>query len=96
MEKRETTHKEERERYVSCMGAELGNYYHHLENELTFLYMKWQEYLGLFGKEECVNVLNETASGSFFIIQQSLWDDIVLHVARLGWTGLSRPRNVIS
>ena len=69
---------------VAKMGARLGTVYHALTNECTWLHLKWREYTQLFGtSRERVDLLN-TAAGSFFrIVQDVMWEDLLLHIARL-------------
>ena len=55
-----------------------------LENELTWLSAKWLEYCRLFAKsKERVDLLNEMADFSFGIVQETMWENIILHIARL-------------
>ncbi len=90
MGKRASTRDESTEEYVACMGESLGKYYSALDVELMLLYVKWNEYLELFDNNQSrIDLLNKTASGFFSIVQQVLWDDLVLHVARL----LEDPKN---
>ena len=46
--------------------------------------MKWEEYLELFGKTSSrIHLLNQSAPVFFKIVQDSLWENIILHLARL-------------
>lgn len=78
------TSKEVEQQYVGSMGAELGRLFHELVNECSWLHWKWGEYVTLFGsKPERIDLLN-AASGAFFrIVQDCLWKDTLLHIARL-------------
>jgi len=78
------TSEEVEQAYVDSMGTELGRLFHELTNECFWLHWKWGEYVTLFGsKPERIDLLNE-ASGPFFrLIQDILWEDILLHIARL-------------
>jgi hypothetical protein len=66
------------------MGPELGEVFHELGRELSWLHIKWQQYVALFGtSEEQVLIMNETAASFFYIVQNALWEDTLLHLARL-------------
>ena len=70
--------------HVEIMGEELGFLYHALWNELAWLYRKWGEYVQLFGtKSSRIQLVNQAAGHFFRIIQNSLWTDSLLHIARL-------------
>lgn len=70
--------------YVQAMGLPLGRIYYALYNEVVWLHAKWLEYRKLYGKsEKRIDLLNETAAFFFRVIQDVLWDDILLHIARL-------------
>lgn len=66
------------------MGEPLGKLYHALSNELAWLYLKWGEYVELFGtKPSRIDLLNRAAGGFFRIVQDGLWEDVLLHITRL-------------
>jgi hypothetical protein len=66
------------------MGEELGLLYHRLWNEIAWLYSKWEEYVELFGtKPTRIDLLNEAAGHFFRVVQDCLWEDTLLHIARL-------------
>jgi hypothetical protein len=69
---------------VRAMGAELGVLYDALWQQVAWLYVKWSEYVVLFGtKESRVKLLNSAAPTFTRIVQDSLWEDVILHIARL-------------
>jgi hypothetical protein len=75
---------EARADYERVMGSELGAIYNALWPQLAWLHSKWAEYVELFGtKESRVCLMNEAAPRFFRIVQDSLWDDVLVHVARL-------------
>ena len=75
---------ETRAEYLAAMGLDLGPVFHALWNECAWLHLKWREYRELFGgSSERVDLLNSAAGLSFRIIQDSLWEDILLHLCRL-------------
>lgn len=72
------------ERHIAILGDDLGRFYHELFNEVAWVNAKWQQYKALFGASpKRVEVLNEAAAFFFKIVQDVLWDDITLHLARL-------------
>lgn len=75
---------EARADYERIMGSELGAIYNALWQQLAWLHSKWAEYVDLFGtKESRITLMNEAAPRFFRIVQDSLWDDVLIHVARL-------------
>ena len=75
---------ESKSRHVDRMGEPLGEVFDALWQEVAWLHAKWGEYDELFGtKESRIALLNETASLFFRIVQDTLWEDTVLHIARL-------------
>lgn len=75
---------EARAEYERVMGSELGAIYNALWQQLAWLHGKWGEYVDLFGtRESRVTLMNEAAPRFFRIVQDSLFDDVLIHVARL-------------
>jgi AbiU2 len=75
---------ESQERTVEAMGDALGRLHHALSNEVAWLYLKWREYVELFGtRPSRIDLLNQAASGFFQVVQDGLWEVILLHIARL-------------
>ena len=75
------TEPELKQRYCAAMGAPLGEVFHHLMQETAFLHLKWNEYEHLFGvSAEQIDLLNRAASGFFWLVQDSLWDGLLLHI----------------
>lgn len=75
---------EVRQQYVAALGKELGEIYHELSNELAWLYFKWDQYRALFGESpERIDLLNGAAPLFFRLLQDALWEDTLLHLARL-------------
>jgi hypothetical protein len=73
-----------RDDQVRVLGPELGAFYHALQNEVTWVYAKWLEYRKLFASsEKRVDLLNEAAGFFFRVVQDVLWEDVLLHIARL-------------
>lgn len=78
-----STSDETKQEYIKQMGEELGLLFYALWKEITWLHLKWHEYVTLFGtKSSRIELLNDVAPLFFRIVQDSLWDDILLHIAR--------------
>lgn len=79
------------------MGEDLGRIYHALSNELAWVYLKWGEYVALFGtKPSRIDLLNKAAGNFFRIIQDGLWEDVLLHIARLTDSPRSKGKENLS
>jgi hypothetical protein len=69
---------------VRAMGKDLGDLYSALWQEVAWVYAKWEEYVVLFGtKESRVILLNRAAPRFARLVQDTLWEDVLLHIARL-------------
>jgi hypothetical protein len=69
---------------IAAMGKDLGEQYSELWQEAAYLHAKWAEYVELFGtKESRIDLLNGAAGHLFAMIQDQMWDDILMHIARL-------------
>jgi hypothetical protein len=70
--------------YIEKMGDDLGTQFAALWQEVVRLHMKWGEYVELFGsKPTRVELLNKAAPNFFHMIQHLLWEETLLHIARL-------------
>lgn len=70
--------------HILRMGKDLGTVYDALWQEVAWIYTKWTEFVTLFGtKESRVELLNEVAPSFFRLLQDSLWENVLLHIARL-------------
>lgn len=75
---------EARAECVAQMGPELGTSYYELHRKLNELHIIWLQYRQLFGTDaETVNLLNRTAGLLFKIVQDELWDSVLLGVSRM-------------
>lgn len=73
-----------RDEHLQVLGPTLGPLYHALYNEVTWLHAKWKQYRILFAESpERIELLNSVAGFFFRVIQDVLWQDVVLHLARL-------------
>ena len=71
-------------RYSSAYGDEMGAIMHALWNETAWLYVVWHQFETLFGeKASRVEILNRGAPVFFRIVQDVLWDQTLLAIARL-------------
>jgi AbiU2 len=78
------TPEEMEQKYIEIMGDHLGRLFYALWNEVVHLYRIWAQYVILYGtKPSRVDILNDTASSFFRIVQDSLWEQTILGVARL-------------
>jgi hypothetical protein len=69
---------------ISILGPELGPVFNGLHNDFYWLQAKWQEYVALFGTSPArVKILNDAAPNFFWFIQDTMWNDLLLHIARL-------------
>ena len=81
---RQRSSEEVHEEHLRVLGPDLGSLYHVLYNEVTWLHAKWLEYRKLYGHSpERIDLLNQTAAFFFRVVQDVLWEDILLHLARL-------------
>ncbi|AVQ06838.1 TPA: hypothetical protein HH295_20555 [Xanthomonas vasicola pv. zeae] len=75
---------EVRNEYISAMGQELGSSFYELYRKLVELHVLWQQYRQLFGGDpDTVHLLNRTSGLFFKIVQDELWDSVLLGVSRM-------------
>ncbi|HEL5053510.1 TPA: hypothetical protein UOA92_001286 [Stenotrophomonas maltophilia] len=75
---------EVRSEYISSMGQELGASFYELCRKLVELHVLWQQYRQLFGGDpDTVHLLNRTSGLFFKIVQDELWDSVLLGVSRM-------------
>jgi hypothetical protein len=78
------TAEEAKARNIEKIGQALGEHYSALWQEVAWLYRKWGEYVELFGtKLSRIDLLNRAAPAFFHMLQDALWENILLHIARL-------------
>jgi hypothetical protein len=83
MKRHQNAEEVEQER-LSTFGPTLGPLYHALYNEVAWIYAKWLEYQKLFAKsEKRIDLLNDKAGFFFRVVQDTLWEDVLLGIARL-------------
>jgi HEPN superfamily AbiU2-like protein len=70
--------------YISAMGQELGVSFFELYRKLVELHILWQQYRQLFGDDpDTVQLLNRTSGLFFKVVQDELWDSVLLGVSRM-------------
>ncbi len=85
----EATRDEILAQYVDAMGQDLGELVAALYHRVAWLHMRWALYRQLFAKSDRrIELLNDTAALLFSVVQQTLFNDVVLNLARL----TDRPR----
>lgn len=73
-----------RAQYINAMGEELGALCHELDNDLAWLHHKWLEFKELYLRgPERIDLLNKSASNFFYFLQKLMYEDAMLHLARL-------------
>jgi hypothetical protein len=98
----EKTATEVQQAYIEAMGSELGDLFFRLSNECVWLHWKWEEFVALFGTNlQRIELLNKSAGAFFRIVQDTLWESVLLHIARfmdslqsIGKDNLCLPRLV--
>lgn len=70
--------------YVKVMGADLGQWYYEVEQEVDWLQLKWSVFRDLFDRgPERLEMLNTVAPNFFHIVHRFLFEDAMLHLCRL-------------
>jgi hypothetical protein len=73
-----------REEHLRTLGPVLGPIFDALYNEVAWLNAKWNQYRILYASSpERISILNRTAGFFFRMIQNVLWEDVLIHIARL-------------
>lgn len=69
---------------IEKMGEPLGALYSALWQSVATIHFYWKEYAELFGtKPERIDLLNRAAPAFFRMLQDELWENSLLHLARL-------------
>jgi AbiU2 len=70
--------------HIARMGEGLGGVYDALWQEVAWIHSKWAEYVTLFGASPArIELMNQSAPSFFRTVQDSLWEGVLLHIARL-------------
>jgi hypothetical protein len=65
------------------LGRDQGKAFNTLKNNIFLLDVKWKEFKILYCNSKNVEILNKTASFYFYMNQQIMLDDIVLHISKI-------------
>lgn len=82
--------------YLEDLGPIFGPVYYKLYNEVVWVHVVWLEVLKLFGSKQNIDILNKYGSFIFKIIEDSLIDQILLHISRLTDPSKSRGNKNLS
>ena len=81
---RSTSAEEWKQEYLDSMGPELGGFFYLLVNDCLALHLEWAEFKVLYGdSQERIELLNRAAPAFFARLQNTLWEMILLRIARL-------------
>lgn len=79
------------------MGPELGAMYCDLNDHLLDIILLWKQCEELFGADEdTVALLNNAAPLFFGVVQQQLWDSVMLGISRLTDPPISAGKKTLS
>lgn len=68
---------------INAMGCPLGEIYHALSDEVSWLHLKWNDFRELFAEPENVELFNAAAPVFFHDLQRQTWEDVLLHLCRI-------------
>jgi hypothetical protein len=78
------TAEEVEKHHLSVLGPTAGPVYHALHNDVIWLHAKWLQFRQLYGtSSERLDILNQATGFFFRVVEDVLWDDVLLHIARL-------------
>ncbi|MEJ1224558.1 hypothetical protein V9K90_02145 [Pseudomonas sp. CCNWLW56] len=84
MSSSERTPEQIRDNNIAVIGPQIGAIYSALWQDVALIYQKWGQFVELFGTSpERIDLLNKAAPTFFRTVQDSLWEDLLLHLARL-------------
>jgi hypothetical protein len=82
--KRHRSPEEVLDHHLQVLGPALGVVYNSLFNDVSWLHDKWKQYRILFAaSEKRIALLNEIAGFFFYFLQETIFEGIVLNLARL-------------
>ena len=67
----------------AVLGKDLGLMYNVIKNNIFWIQIKWKEYKTLFCKPDSIEVINKTVPFYFYLMQQIMIDDIIIHINKL-------------
>ncbi len=69
---------------IEVMGEEFGPIYNRLYREILFIHHKWSEFESLYGQGDAtINSMNKFAPFFYYIVQNNLFDDVILNICRI-------------
>lgn len=77
------TAKETEDAYLAQMGEKLGSVFYALYQEVSWIHARWLEYRKLFAEKETVDLLNRHGGFLFKVVQEALWEQTLLHIAKV-------------
>jgi len=70
--------------FKQVLGEEFGQTFYLLHNDLVWLFVKWQQFQKLYETNtRRIEIMNKTAPFVLRIVQITLWESVVLNIARL-------------
>ena len=75
--------KKDKHNLIAALGTQGNSVFMALHYDICDLLLKWDRFKILFGSQEHIDLLNDTASTLFYNIQRIMLNDIFLHIARL-------------
>jgi len=80
----ERTAEEAKAANIAAMGETLGAVYSELWQEVAWIHTRWEHYLELFGTSPSrIELLNQAAPSLFRTVQDTVFEAVLLHLARL-------------
>jgi len=78
------TAEQARQQNIDAMGADIGAIYSALWQQLAWLHQKWGHFVEAFGTSpERIKIFNDAAPDFFGTVQDAVWENVLLHLARL-------------
>jgi len=69
---------------IDSMGNEFGSIYNRVYREVIFIHHKWSEFESLYGQGDIpIQSMNKFAPFFFYIVQNNLFDDVILSICRI-------------
>lgn len=70
--------------YIRLMGAQTGQCFAELMQDVARLHLKWNEFVQLYAVSPAqIDTLNKAAPGFFYLVSEAWWDGIILHIFRM-------------
>lgn len=83
--------------YLDKLGPQLGPVFSELRNDLAWLQVQWREYRELYGTSpERIDLMNSAAGFFFRILQDTMWENALLHLCRLTDPAAMRDKRNLS